>query len=84
MKFDILQELVFYSNLIWVFINRINQSIKLPKVHHFADGTNLPKLSKSINKLNKYVNLDLKTPQKTDYENTEVEIFKHQRKKLDS
>ena len=71
-KFDILQELVFYSNLIWIFINHINQSIKLRKVHHFADDK-IPKLSKSINKLNNMLILIWKPlPKKlADCENTE-------------
>ena len=30
------------------------------KVHHFADDTNLLHFSKSVNSLNKHVNLDLK------------------------
>ena len=70
----------------------MNQAIKFCKVHHFADDTNLLHFSKSITKLNKYVNLDMKNL--TDWLNankisvnvqkTELVIFKHQRKKLDS
>ena len=69
----------------------MNQAIKLCKVHHFADNTNLLHFSKSTTKLNKYVNLDMKNL--TDWLNankislnvqkTELVIFKHQRKKLD-
>ena len=38
----------------------MNQSIKFCKVYDFADDTNLLHFSKSITKLNKYVNLDMK------------------------
>ena len=68
----------------------MNQAIKFCKVHHFADDTNLH-FGKSMIKLNKYVNLDMKNL--TDWlnankislnvEKTEFVIFKHQRKKLD-
>ena len=46
--------------LFLIYINDLNQAIKLCKVHHFADDTNLLHFSKSITKLNKYVNLDTK------------------------
>ena len=69
----------------------MNQVIKFCKVHHFADDTNLLHFSKSIAKL-KYLNLDMKNL--TDWLNankislnvqkTELVIFKHQRKKIDS
>ena len=38
----------------------MNQSIKFCKVYDFADDTNLLHFSKSITKLNTYVNLDMK------------------------
>ena len=70
----------------------MNQAIKFCKVHHFADDTNLLHFSKSITKLNKYVNLDMKNL--TDWLNankislnlqkTELVNFKHERKKIDS
>ena len=63
--------------------------MKCCKVQHFSDDTNLLRFSKSITKLNKYVNLDMKSI--TDWLNankislnvqkTELVIFKHQRKK---
>ena len=77
--------------LFLIYINDLNQAIKFCKVHHFADDTNLLHFSKSITKLNKYVNLDVKNL--TDWLNankislnmqkTELVIFKHQIKKLD-
>ena len=70
----------------------MNQAIKFCKVHHFADDKNLLYFSKSITKLNEYVNLDMKNL--TDWLNankislnvqkTELVIFKHQRKKIDN
>ena len=76
--------------LFLIYINDLNQAIKFCKVHHFADDTNLH-FGKSMIKLNKYVNLDMKNL--TDWLNankislnvqkTELVIFKHQRKKLD-
>ena len=46
--------------LFLLYINDLNQAIKFCKVHHFADDTNLLYLGKSIKKLNKLVNYDLK------------------------
>ena len=67
----------------------MNQAIKFCKVHHFADDTNLLHFSKSITKLNKYINLDTKNLThwlniSLNLQKTELVIFKHQRKKLDS
>ena len=78
--------------LFLIYINDLNQAIKFCKVHHFADDADLLYFSKSITKFNNYVNLDMKDL--TDWLNankislngqkTELVIFKHQRKKLDS
>ena len=78
--------------LMTFIVNDLIQAIKFCKVHHFADDTNLLHCSKSITKLNKYVNLDMKNL--TDWLNankislnvqkTELIILKHQRKKIDS
>ena len=43
-----------------LYINDLHTAIKFCKVHHFADDTNLLNISKSIKKLNKFVNFDLK------------------------
>ena len=76
--------------LFLIYINDLNQAIKFCKFHHFADDTNLLHFSKSMTKLNKYVNLDMKNL--TDWLNankislnvqkTELVILKHQRKKI--
>ena len=69
----------------------MKQAIKFCKVHHFADDPNLLHFSKSVTKLNKYVNPDMKNLTYWLYANkiylnvqkNELVIFKHQRKKLD-
>ena len=43
-----------------LYINDLNQAIKLCRVHHFADDTNLLYVGKSIKKLNKLVRITLK------------------------
>ena len=78
--------------LFLIYINDLNQAIKFCKVHHFADDTNLVHSSKSITNLNKYVNLDMKNLTvwlnankiSLNVQKTEMVIFKHQRKKIDS
>ena len=75
-----------------VYINDLNQALKFCKVHHFADDTNLIHFSKSVYRLNKYVNPDLRNLTywlnangiSLNVKKTELVVFKHQRKKLDS
>ena len=80
-----------WSTFFLIYIHDLNRSIKICKVHHFSDDTNLLHFSKSVNKLNKYINLDMKNL--TDWLNankislnvkkTELVIFKHKKKKLE-
>ena len=47
--------------LFLIYIIDLNQVLKFCKVHHVADGTNLLHFTKSAYRLNKYINLDLKS-----------------------
>ena len=78
--------------LFLIYINDLNQAIKFCKVHHFADDTNLLHFNKSLATLNKLVNLDMKNlivwlntnKISLNVDKTELIIFKHQKKKLDT
>ena len=54
------QGLVLGLLLFLIYINDLNQAIKFCKVHHFADDNNLLHFNKSVVKLNKLVNQDMK------------------------
>ena len=90
--YGVLQGSVLRMLLFLIYINELNYAIKSSKVHHFAGDANLLHFSKSITRLSKCVNLDMENL--TDWLNakkiflsmqkTEVVIFKHQSKKIDS
>ena len=77
--------------LLFLCINDLNQAIKFCKVPHFADDTNLLYLGKSIKKLNKLVNYDLKNllywlnanKVSLNVKKTELVVFKSKRKQFD-
>ena len=48
------------GTLFLIYINDLHTAIRFCKVHHFVGDTNLRHISKSIKKLNKFVNFDLK------------------------
>ena len=46
--------------LFLIYINDLNKAVKYSDVHHFADDTNLLLSDKSLKKINKHINHDLK------------------------
>ena len=84
---------MFFGRLLFlIYINDLNQAITFCKIHHFADDTNLLHSNKSVAKLNKLVNLDMKNltvwlnanKMSINVDKTELVIFKNQRKKLET
>ena len=73
-----------------LYTNNLSQAIQFCKVHHSADNTNLLYLGKSIKKINKFVNSDLKNLANwlnankisLNVKKTEMVIFKSTRKKF--
>ena len=59
-NYGVLQESFLGPLLFLIYINDLNKAIKYSNVHHFADDTNLLLSDKSLKKINKHINHDLK------------------------
>ena len=60
LMYGVLQGSVLGPLLLIVFINDLHKSVEFSSVHHFADDTNLILTDKSMKKINKHINRDLK------------------------
>ena len=60
MKYGIPQGSVLGPLLFLIYINDLNKAIKFSTTHHFADDTSILFVGKSLKKIQKYINYDLR------------------------
>ena len=73
-----------------LFINDLHKAVEFSSVHHFADDTNLLLIDKSLKKINKHINRDLKltvdwiraNKLSLNASKTEIVLFKPRNKKI--
>ena len=73
-----------------LFINDLHKAVEFSSVHHFADDTNLLLIDKSLKKINKHINRDLKltvdwiraNKLSLNASKTEIILFKPRNKKI--
>ena len=80
LKFGVPQVSALGPLLFILFINDLYKAVEFSSVHHFADDTNLILNDKSMKKINKHINRDLKLVAEWIFSKTELVIFNSKNK----
>ena len=89
-KYGVPQGSVLGPLLFMLFINDQHKAVEFSSIHHFADDTNLLLIDKSLKKINKHINRDLKltvdwiraNKLSLNASKTEIILFKPRNKKI--
>ena len=90
LKYGVQQGSVLGPLLFILFISDLHKNVEFSTVHHFADDTNMPLIEKSLKKLNRHINRDLKlvvewiraNKLSLNTSKTDLVIFKSRNKKI--